>query len=262
MEPSITIRKSRPRRHATEIRPTHYGQWNCETVPSGEPREPSVQILDPSDHPATRMSFQVANNGRLIVNESDIDFVNDDDDGVVVVPRSQKGKIAPNSAPMKDRKVGLDKKILGEVRLLLNGQGRAFRDNKDPTWYKGEYHWRMRSRFIDEAEHDQEPYAVPPAAGHAADDITSRSSIQSNWDDNNPWSLLDPHGVFVIPTTYRGPWRQKKIPDWKLEDGTVVIDLYGHPVRMFRDVPSTLSSELKPAFVEGLRQLTDIKMNE
>ena len=262
MEPSITVRKSRPRRHATEIRPTHYGQWNYETVPSRESREPSVQILDPSDHTATRMSFQVADNGRLIVNESDIDFVKDDDDGIVVVPRSQKGKIAPDSLPVKDRERGLDKKILGEVRLLLNGQGRAFRDGKDSTWYKGEYHWRMRRRFIDEAEVDQEPYAVTPTRGHAADDITSRSSNQSNWDHNDPWSLLDPREACVMEKGYQGEFHQKAPPDWKLEDGTVVIDLYGHPIHMFRGVPSTLSSKTEPAMLEGLRKLTDITVNE
>ena len=49
MEPSITIRKSRPRRWATEIKPTNHGQWNDAPGPSGSSQTPTDSPQTPMD---------------------------------------------------------------------------------------------------------------------------------------------------------------------------------------------------------------------
>ena len=103
---------------------------------------------------------------------------------------------------------------------------------------------------------------VEPESGNGTTDVTSRCTDQKDWTSDTD-TIRDPHGKNLLVPDYRpGAFVEKNPPDWILEDGTVVLDLNGHPVRKFKNIPSTLSSAIEPTRMEGLRALTGMTINE
>ena len=196
---------------------------------------------------------------KILVDESEIDFDAPDSEIENVVQRPQK---KDTSQSVAHRSMGTDKKLKGEVRKLKDGSGRAFKDQDNPQWTKGEYHYKLRASFIDADESRHPPYFVEPAKGLGKTDVTSFSTDQRNW-TFNPDSVQDPQGTKLLAPDYRPKaFTEKDPPDWILEDGTVVLDLNGHPVRKFRNIPSTLSSAIEPWRMEGLRALNGMRVPE
>ena len=199
---------------------------------------------------------------KILVDESEIDFDVLESEPENVVQRPQKGVKKESFQNVARRSMGTDRKLKGEVRRLKDGSGLAFRDQDNPYWTKGEYHYKLRTRFIDTDGSRHVPYIIEPAKGLGKADVTSLCTNQKGWTPITD-TVRDPQGRKLLTPDYRPrEFLEKDPPDWILEDGTVVLDLNGHPVRKFNNIPSTLSSAIEPWRMEGLRALNGMKVPE
>ena len=157
---------------------------------------------------------------------------------------------------------GTDRKEMGAVKPLLNRQGWAFKDRDNPLWTKAEFHYRLRERFILEDGISNEPYNTEPEKGRHPYDMTSCCTNQMHWTSDRD-SVRDPEGrPLLIDGFKRNENTVKDPPDWVLDDGTTVIDTNGHAVKWFDGIPKTVSSQIEPWRVEGLRALNMMKVIE
>ena len=230
-------------------------------------------FFEQNQRPARHLSYAQGNNvarppQKVYVSESEIDFEGLDDlegpdtEYEVVEQRSQKRKKKEGSKEVAGKQDTKDRKPKGQVRKLKNGSGVAFKDSKNPQWTKGQYHYKLREQFIAADESSQAPYECVPIPGGAVTDVTSWCTDQKDW-TSDCQTIRDPNRRKLLDDDYvSGEFVEKKPPDWLLEDGTVVLDTYGHPVRKFPNIPSTLSSELEAWRGQGLRALNKMTINE
>ncbi len=200
---------------------------------------------------------------KVLIDESQIDLTWTEVDPPNLVRRSQKQLPAKEIARrLKEERKGTDRKPMGEIKPLLNGEGWAFKDIDNPEWTKAEYHYRLRDRFILEDAIAHPPYQVQPQKGLGRSDITSHCTNQVQWTSNTD-TVRDPQGRNLLVNDFQRNENTVKDPDdWVLQDGTVVIDVNGHAVKWFDGIPKAMSSQIEPWRVEGMRAFNSMKVTE
>lgn len=199
---------------------------------------------------------------KIRVDESEIDMTWVDTLPAEIKFRSQTKKRDDIERRFRFEGHGTDRKEMGTVKPLLNGQGWAFKDRDNPLWTKAEFHYRLRERFILEDGINNQPYDTEPEKGRQAYDVTSCCTNQMHWTSDRD-SVQDPEGrLLLIDGFKRNENTVKDPPDWVLDDGTTVIDTNGHAVKWFDGIPKTISSQIEPWRVEGLRALNMMKVIE
>ena len=95
----------------------------------------------------------------------------------------------------------------------------------------------------------------PRLRGREPLDITCYLESQRDWDleRDNGWTGVELLYTFDFENSdYQPP--QYEV-NWMYDEGRVVLDLNGHPVKDFRDIPLTLSSEVEGALMQAIRDL-------
>ena len=95
----------------------------------------------------------------------------------------------------------------------------------------------------------------PRAHGWRPLDVTAFLETQRDWDleRDNGWI-----GIEILYEFHKLDVQMPKYPvEWMYDEGRVVLDLNNNPVRDFRDIPLTLSSEVEGGLLTLIRRLDD-----
>ena len=94
----------------------------------------------------------------------------------------------------------------------------------------------------------------PRARGEAMSDVTAFLESQKDWDleRDNGWTGIEVLFEFAVPKHTRS-----SNVSWLFDEGRVVLDLDNDPVKDYKDIPLTLSSEVEGALMEAISRLDD-----
>ena len=246
----------------------HDGEMDGTNVVTNTPQTSAQQgtTTQPPAQLSTTVNGPIARPmpNRVIVNEDNLDMSWVE---AVAPPnlvlRSQTRKSPEKPTQREEKGWGTDRKPVGQVKPFKDGKGWAFKDDKNvQEWTKAEFHHVLRERFIQEDARDHPAYTVQPSRGYGKFDITSQCTNQSTWKADVD-SVRDPQGRRLLVSDFeRNENTVKDPPNWLLPDGTMVIDVNAHPVRWFDGIPKTISSEIEPWRMEGMRAFNGMMVSE
>ena len=86
-------------------------------------------------------------------------------------------------------------------------------------------------------------------------DVTAFLESQKDWDleRDNGWIGIEQLFIFTAPKNDRPP----NDVSWLFDEGRVVLDLDNDPIKDYKDIPLTLSSEVEGALMEAISRLDD-----
>lgn len=111
--------------------------------------------------------------------------------------------------------------------------------------------------YLDLPERKDEELTVeehPRACGKDDLDITAFLATQKDWDleRDNGWVVTDDVLYKFAKLDYETPTYE--VP-WMYDEGRVVLDLDNHPVKDYKDIPLTCSSQIEGALMEAIRRI-------
>lgn len=121
------------------------------------------------------------------------------------------------------------------------GRGESLQYWDGSRWMPAVYHHSIRSFLIERASQKGE-YTYPRERGPGRDDVTSFLESQKDWGPERDKNWPDILYVFQKSKNHKDPAYDLKT--WKF-NGKIVLSAYDNrPIRVFRDLPDTLSSAL------------------
>lgn len=121
------------------------------------------------------------------------------------------------------------------------GRGESLQYWDGSRWMPAVYHHSIRSFLIERASQKGE-YTYPRERGPGRDDVTSFLESQKDWGPERDKNWPDILYVFQKSRNHKDPAYHLKT--WKF-NGKIVLSAYDNrPIRVFRDLPDTLSSAL------------------
>ncbi|KAL9125141.1 MAG: hypothetical protein Q9217_005608 [Psora testacea] len=150
---------------------------------------------------------------------------------------------------------GADEKPQGEVRgirTLLE-----WHDIHSNEWVPAVYHSTIRRQLLDRASNNgQHSYTQPRRRGLGVDDETAFHNEQKNWGgDRLHWGRIRDDVLNIFEGNgYVGLDAAQVPQDW-YEGDRIVLDHDNHPLRVFRDLPLTLSTEVEGWLLEAYCRL-------
>lgn len=143
-------------------------------------------------------------------------------------------------------------------RGKTRGKGRKLRYLDGSRWVPAVYHHDIRSFLIQQASQNGE-YTYPRERGLGRDDVTSFLESQKNWGPDRDKNWADVLYVFQKDKAHKDPSYELK--SWKFR-GKIVLSAYDdRPIRLFRDLPDTLSSALHGRDMEAMKR-TDPRIQQ
>lgn len=142
----------------------------------------------------------------------------------------------------------------GETR----GKGRKLRYLDGGEWVPATYHHIIREFLIQKASENGE-YTYPRERGPGRDDVTSFLESQKDWGPERDKNWADILYVFQKDKNHKDPSYELKT--WMF-NGKIVLSAYDdRPIRLFRDLPDTLSSALHGRDMEAMKR-TDPRIQQ
>lgn len=140
----------------------------------------------------------------------------------------------------------------GKKRGKTRGKGRKLQYLDGSRWVPAVYHHTIRDFLIQQASQNGE-YTYPRERGPGHDDVTSFLESQKDWGPERDKNWADILYVFQKGQNHQDPTYTLKI--WKFH-GKIVISAYDdRPMRLFKDVPDTLSSALHGRDMEAMKRI-------
>ncbi|MCJ1380679.1 hypothetical protein MMC17_003787 [Xylographa soralifera] len=141
--------------------------------------------------------------------------------------------------------------MVGTVRRLAGGGAVEWFNSNSETWHAAVYHDDIRDFLIAQAS-ALGAYRYPHGVGNLPNDITAfkRGAItqkQRDWGaDRAHWPAI----LYQYEPTKPAPKTPR--PDhWKTAAGELILDIVNDPVLNYTELPDTISSCEKPAFLEA-----------
>ncbi|MCJ1478666.1 hypothetical protein MMC13_007347 [Lambiella insularis] len=146
------------------------------------------------------------------------------------------GNISPHNEPK------------GKVRDTVTGDLEWFSE-REGIWRPAVYHQTLRMRLIEHAA-SRGRYDHGRAAGEHPEDVTSYLLEQKSWGAKR--EELPDIVLQIGPGSHLNPTYD--IPLW-YDNERIVLNTDNHPVRRFRDIPDTISSEIEGGIITAIRRL-------
>ncbi|MCJ1435826.1 hypothetical protein MMC27_005202 [Xylographa pallens] len=135
--------------------------------------------------------------------------------------------------------------MVGTVRRVVGGSVEWY-DAEQETWHAAVYHDDIRDSLIARAS-ALGTYRYPHGVGTLPNDITAYKEEQRDWGaDRANWPAI----LFQYEPTKPAP-RTPKAGHWKTAAGEVILDIVNDPLLDYTELPDTISSCEKPAFLEA-----------
>ena len=135
----------------------------------------------------------------------------------------------------------------------LFGKVLQYRDTKASKWISAVYHDDIRPRLIHEASLLGQ-YDDTPAQGYGAHDITAFHPDHEHWGsgERDDWHKITGNVLYRFSPGV-GPFPNYIVDTW-FDNGRIVLDGRGHPMKKYRDIPLTCSSEIEGWRIEAIRR--------
>ena len=149
---------------------------------------------------------------------------------------------------------GVDDKERGQIRKAPDG-GMLGYDPSTDAWVPAVYHSNIRDELLALTD-SQGQYAQPRARGPGTNDRTSYLPSQQNWGPQRhlwhhiPGDILNQ----LEKRDYRDAYYSQRPTTW-YHQSLLVLDHDNHPVRVFPDLPTTLSSAVEGWLIEAISRL-------
>ncbi|MCJ1416080.1 hypothetical protein MMC32_002415 [Xylographa parallela] len=136
--------------------------------------------------------------------------------------------------------------MVGTVRHLVDGGPVEWYDPEREMWLAAVYHDDIRDSLIAQAN-AQGTYRYPHGVGTLPNDITAYKKEQRDWGaDRANWPAI----LYQYEPTKPTP-RTPKAANWKTAAGELILDIVNDPLLDYPELPDTISSCEKPAFLEA-----------